>query len=308
MIIHTGGRTDTVRYYTEWLLRRFEEGYVLSRNPLFQNKVTRYELTPEKVDCVVFCSKDYVPILPQLHEITGRFNTYFHYTITAYQKDLEPGAPSIGESIDTLLGLEGIVGRHRIAWRYAPVLLAGEYTVGRHLEAFRQIAGRLSGHIDRCAFGFVERYRKIEPNVPGLRPMSTEEMDRLAEGFGAAAKQYKIPIQTCGLHGEFGRYGIAASGCVTLDMVGQANGVSFRNIKHKGLRQGCQSIEARDIGAYDTCLNGCKYCYANPDPHKARDNFALHDPDSPLLLGHLKETDTLQQGMQKSFWAKPEAK
>lgn len=70
MIINTGGRTDTVQHYTEWLLNRFSEGYVLSRNPLFPNKVTRYELTPDKVDCVVFCSKDYSPILPRLHEIT----------------------------------------------------------------------------------------------------------------------------------------------------------------------------------------------------------------------------------------------
>ena len=58
MIINTGGRTDTVQYYTKWLLKRFEEGYVYSRNPLFPNKVTRYELTPEAVDCVVFCSKN----------------------------------------------------------------------------------------------------------------------------------------------------------------------------------------------------------------------------------------------------------
>lgn len=53
MIINTGGRTDTVPYYTEWLLNRFSEGYALSRNPLFPNKVTRYELTPDTVDCVV---------------------------------------------------------------------------------------------------------------------------------------------------------------------------------------------------------------------------------------------------------------
>ena len=48
MIINTGARTDTVQYYTKWLLKRFEEGYVFARNPLFPNKVTRYELAPEK--------------------------------------------------------------------------------------------------------------------------------------------------------------------------------------------------------------------------------------------------------------------
>ena len=111
MIINTGGRTDTVQYYTDWLLRRFEEEYVLSRNPLFPNKVTRYELTPDKVDAVVFCSKNYKPILPRLHEITDKFNTYFHYTITAYGKDIEPGVPSIEESMETLIKLSDEVGQ-----------------------------------------------------------------------------------------------------------------------------------------------------------------------------------------------------
>ncbi len=93
MILNTGGRTDTVQYYSEWLLRRFEEGYVLSRNPLFPHKVTRYELRPDKVDCVVFCSKNYRPILPRLHEITDRFPTYFHYTITAMAGRLSRACP-----------------------------------------------------------------------------------------------------------------------------------------------------------------------------------------------------------------------
>lgn len=77
MIINTGARTDTVQYYTPWLLKRFEEGYVLSRNPLFPNKVTRYELTPKTVDCVEFCSKNYKPILKELHKITDRFIPIF---------------------------------------------------------------------------------------------------------------------------------------------------------------------------------------------------------------------------------------
>ena len=123
MILNTGGRTDTVQYYTKWLLKRFKEGYVLSRNPLFPNKVTRYELTPDKVDCVAFCSKDYEPILNDLTDITSRFNTYFHYTITAYGKDIEPGVPAIEKSMETLKKLSVIVGKQRVAWRYDPVLL-----------------------------------------------------------------------------------------------------------------------------------------------------------------------------------------
>lgn len=304
MIINTGGRTDTVQYYTEWLLRRFSEGYVLSRNPLFPNKVTRYELTPEKVDCVVFCSKNYKPVLSRLHEITSRFNTYFHYTITAYGKDIEPGVPSIAESVQTLIELSNQVGRRRVAWRYDPVLLTEKYTVSRHMETFEQMAKILAPYIDRCIFSFVEMYQKLQTNMPELVPLTGEDMEALARGLGAIAKKYGVYLQTCGTNGDYTRYGIHASGCMTLDILGKANGVVFKNLKHKGMRQGCHCIESRDIGAYDTCLNGCKYCYANKSPQKARENYIFHDPASPILLGRLKPGDTVIQGAQKSFLAK----
>lgn len=81
MIINIGGRTDIVQYYSEWLLNRFKEGFVYTRNPLFPSKVTRYELIPDKVDCVVFCSKNYEPILERIHEITDKVLLIEKYTI-----------------------------------------------------------------------------------------------------------------------------------------------------------------------------------------------------------------------------------
>ena len=263
-----------MQHYTEWLLNRFSEGYVLSRNPLFPNKVTRYELTPDKVDCVVFCSKDYSPILPRLHEVTDRFNTYFHYTITAYGRDVEPGVPPIDESIDTLIRLSEQVGPQRVAWRYDPVLLTEKYTVETHLETFERMASEIAPHVDRCIFSFVEMYKKLD---------------------------HGMTIQTCGTNGDYTRYGIQRSGCMTLDILGRANGVEFRNLKHKGMREGCHCIESRDIGAYDTCPNGCRYCYANNRPERVAENMKLHDPDSPLLLGRLGPEDTVMQGSQKTF-------
>lgn len=304
MIINTGGRTDTVQYYTKWLLQRFKEGYVLSRNPLFTNKVTRYELTPDKVDCVVFCSKNYKPILPYLHEITNSFNTYFHYTITAYGKDIEPGVPSVEESIKTLTELSNQAGKQRVAWRYDPVLLTEKYTISRHLQTFEKMAEALAPYIDRCIFSFVEMYKKLKTNMPEIILLSEEDKNTLAQGLGTIANKYGIYIQTCGTNEVFNDYGIHTSGCMTLDILGKANGISFKNLKHKGLRQGCHCIESRDIGAYDTCLNGCKYCYANTNPQKAWENYKLPDPASPLLLGQLKESDTVQQGAQKSFLSK----
>ena len=301
MIINTGGRTDTVQYFSEWLLNRFREGYALSRNPLFPHIVTRYELSPDKVDCVLFCSKNYQPILPRFHEIIEHFPAYFHYTITAYGKDIEPGVPSIDDSIKTLIRLSQMVGKERVSWRYDPILLTKKYTIDCHLKTFASMAKQLAPYIDRCIFSFVEMYRKVERNMPEIIPFSAENIDCLARGLGTIAHQYGIPIQTCGTNGDFSRYGIHSSGCATLELLGKANHLSFKKIKHNGMRPGCHCIESRDIGTYDTCLNGCKYCYANQNPKKAFANYKMHDPNSPLLLGHLQKSDTIQQGAQQSF-------
>lgn len=301
MIINTGARTDTVQYYSRWLLNRFREGHVLVRNPMFVNNVTRYRLSPDVVDCVLFCSKNYAPILDDLHEITGRFNTYFYYTITAYGKDVEPGVPTIEESIGTLKELSSMVGRKRVAWRYDPVLYTDKYDYDVHERTFRMMAEELSPYVDRCIFSFVEMYRKLDLNMPEIRPLSPTDKDRLARMLGTVAKENGLTIQTCGNNGTFPEYGIGTSGCVTLGILGDANDAVFKDLKHKGMRKGCHCYESRDIGAYDSCPNGCRYCYANTSPEKAKANYLAHDPESPMLLGNVRDGDRVTDAVQTSI-------
>ena len=142
---------------------------------------------------------------------------------------------------------------------------------------------------------------KLERNMPELLPMTDDDRNAIAEAIGRISRKNGMTVQTCGTNGDFSRFGIESSGCMTLDILGQANGVEFRRLKHKGLRDGCHCLARRDIGAYDTCPNGCRDCYANNSPDRVRTNIGLHDPSSPLLIGHVRPEDTVIQGMQKSF-------
>lgn len=301
MIINTGSRTDTVQYYTEWLLKRFEQGFVYSRNPMFPSKVTRYELNPEVLDCVVFCSKNYKPILPYIKSITDRFNTYFHYTITAYGKDIEPNVPSIDESIETLIKLSEIVGKQRIAWRYDPILLIERYTKEVHYKTFDYMAKKLSPYVDRCIFSFVEMYKKLQTNMPEIILLTENDKNEIARNIGLISQKHNLIIQTCATCEDYDKYGIFRSGCMTSEILGKANNVTFKKLRHSGNRKGCNCMENRNIGDYDTCPNGCKYCYANQNPKIALENFKKHNPDFDMILGNLKETDEVTQSVQKSF-------
>lgn len=54
--------------------------------------------------------------------------------------------------------------------------------------------------------------------------------------------------------------------------------------RQKGNRPGCLCAESRDIGAYDSCAQGCAYCYAVQDRDLAKRRLAAHRPDDPLLI------------------------
>ena len=293
MIINVGGRTDIVNYYTPWLLNRLEEGYAYSRNPFARENVYKLSLKSEDVDCLLFCSKNYKPILKHIGDIDEKYNILCNYTITAYGKDIEPKVPSINQSIKTLKRLSDIVGVNKILWRYDPILLTEKYTVEKHLETFEYMAEKISPLVYRCIFSFVDMYKKVEENMPEIIPFTDEDKVKLLKGIGEISKKYNLYTQTCATNESYERYGIHAAGCTTREILEQAHNVVYKNVKGTGIRENCHCIPSRDIGAYNSCLSECKYCYANRKPDIPKKVIKMHDEKSPLLLGQLKENDRL---------------
>ena len=75
MIINTGQRTDIPAFYAKWFINRIKEGYVLVRNPYRKDWVSRYELNPDVVDCIAFCTKNPAPMLPYM-DILNRSGSF----------------------------------------------------------------------------------------------------------------------------------------------------------------------------------------------------------------------------------------
>lgn len=300
MIINTGNRTDIAQYYHKWLINRFNEEYVLVRNPMYEKQISKYYLKPKLVDCVIFCSKNYKPIINQINKITDKFNTYFYYTITAYGKEIEPGVPSIEESINTLKELKETVGK-KISWRYDPILLTEEYTIKKHIQTFKYLCENLKDNVNNCIFSFVDMYKKLDTNMPEIINLKKRDTIEIVKEIGKIAKENNIKIQTCATNTNYKQYNIEDSGCITLNQLGKANNINFKDLKHKGIRKNCHCIETRDIGAYNTCPNLCKYCYANNKKRDVIRNYKKHSPTSPLIIGNIKKDDIIKEAKQESF-------
>ena len=68
-------------------------------------------------------------------------------------------------------------------------------------------------------------------------------------------------------------------------VIAEAFGIEVTTTKDPSQRKACGCVVSRDVGMYESCLFGCRYCYATKSFDQARLNFESHDPESPSLLG-----------------------
>ena len=300
MIINTGMRTDIPAFYSEWFLNRIRAGYVLVRNPYRPDWVTRYALDPDVVDCIAFCTKNPAPMLMHMDALSA-FHQYWFVTITPYGKEIEPNVPPKETVMQDFIRLSQIVGIDCAGWRYDPVFLDSTYTPQRHLSDFAQMCRTLAGYTRVCVISFIDLYEKVKRNFPEVRPVTDPERIFLCRNFVEIGRRYGITVKACGEGTDLTEYGADCAGCMTQQTFEAAVGRHLDVPKTKPQRTECACILGSDIGAYDTCGHFCKYCYANTDRENVRRNMQMHDPESPLLTGHLQAGEVIHPAKQESW-------
>lgn len=299
MIISASRRTDIPAYYSDWFLKRLQEGYLLVPNPYNAKRLTRLPLTPEQVDCIVFWSKDPSPMLGKLDAIKQLgYPFYFQFTLTGYGSAWESGLPSMKARIETLCALSEKIGKERVVWRYDPILVDETFSEAFHAAMFHYLCERLSPYVDGCIFSFIDQYAHAPRGIPA---MENGQMRRLAKLLADTARPYGLALSTCCETIDLTDLGISHASCIDKGRIEKLLGCPIACKKDVGQRPGCGCMESVDIGTYNTCLNGCQYCYATRSQSLALKNHKEHDPSSPLLIGWPKGDEMIKERSLPSF-------
>lgn len=307
MILSVSRRTDIPAFYSDWFFNRLKEGFVYVRNPMNIHQVSRITLSPEVIDCIVFWSKNPRPMLSRLDELKN-YMYYFQFTINPYDKELETGVPRKKGGINTFKELSDAIGPQRVIWRYDPILLTQTIDKDYHIRYFEELAKRLEGYTNTCVISFVDLYKKTQRNLKGTnaREPSVPDMLELAAKMYVVAKRYGMSVQTCAEEIALESVGIKHGKCIDNALIEDLLGVKLVVNKDPNQRKECGCVQSIDIGEYNTCVHGCKYCYANFREEMVARNKMAHDPDSPLLIGHLCEEDKVTERKLFSFIKVPE--
>lgn len=300
MILNTGSRTDIPAYFGDWFYNRIKEGYVLTRNPFNLNQVTKYKLSPEVVDAIVFCTKNPEPMIDRIGELSA-YDLFWFVTITPYGKDIEPYVPSKEKVMEAFTRLSKIVGPKRMSWRYDPIFVDDKYTVDYHIDAFREMSEKLKGSTNQVVVSFIDLYEKTKKNFKGIKPVTWADQEKLIDAFSAIAKECDMQIHLCAERTELVRENVDASGCLSQAVLEKAIGTHLKVPKGPAPRPECSCLLGADIGAYNTCGHGCLYCYANYDRSDVEYNMKHHNPESPLLVGDVLSDDVIREAKQESW-------
>lgn len=300
MIINTGQRTDIPAFYSDWFANRLREGYVCVRNPYNPKQVSRYQLNPEVVDVIGFCTKNPAPMFKYMDLLNG-YGQFWYVTLTSYGRDIEPNVPDKHKLIEDFKKLSDMVGVNCVGWRYDPIYISDRYTEEYHINAFSQIAEALDGYTKTVVISFIDLYPKVRKNFPEARAVTKEQRLRMGKKIIEIAAAHGMTVKPCAEGDELAQFGADCGGCMTIADYEKAIGQRLNVPKKKGARAECACYLSGDIGAYNTCKHLCRYCYANAEPDVVMAQSSLHDPTSPFLVGNYQPDDIINEVQQKNW-------
>jgi hypothetical protein len=298
MIISASRRTDIPAFYADWFINRLKAGYVLVRNPFNANQVSKVFLDPDQVECIVFWTKNPYPLIKKLHEIDKLgFKYYFQFTVTSYDQSIEKYLPKKKTIIKTFRDLSDEIGHDKVIWRYDPILLTSNCNVAYHKKWFRYLAEKLSGYTKKCVISFIDMYKKCERNLKNivLETISDEIKKQIAKSFSKTAGGFGISVESCAEILLLSNFGVNPGKCIDDQLISEIIGDQLVIEKDKAQRHECGCVASIDIGSYNTCKHGCRYCYANYSERTVINNCNNHKISSPLLVGNLSGDEKITE-------------
>ena len=273
MIISASYRSDIPAFHGEWFLAALAAGEVAVANPYSQRPYL-VDLRPDAVDGYVFWTRNARPFARALAAVAAQRKPFVvQYTILGYPRTIDTNVIDPMLAIDNARAIAEAYGKRVVVWRYDPILLTPATEADWHRANFIRLADALAGVTDEVVVSVAQLYAKSARNLAkagiAWRMPEAAEQAALIADLRAIAAERTIALTLCTQPELASATHIPGARCIDATRLADVAGRPVV-ASTKGNRPGCLCAQSRDIGAYDSCVHGCRYCYAVADHEAAQ--------------------------------------
>jgi hypothetical protein len=288
MIVSLSYRTDIPAFYAGWLKARLAAGFAAVRSP-YGGPPAVVSLRPDDVDGFVFWTRNAAAMAREWDRVRRIAPFYLQFTLAGYPRALEAGTLAPAAALRQMRRLARRFGPRAVVWRYDPIVLSTATPADWHRANFARLARALAGAVDEVVVSFVQPYRKTVRNLDAAarrhnftwRDPDDDEKRALLAQLVPVARDRGMRATLC-TQPHLLVPGAGEARCIDAVRLADIAGQPIA-AREKGNRAGCRCAESRDIGAYDSCAQGCAYCYAVSDRRRAAARLQQHDAAAPML-------------------------
>lgn len=128
-----------------------------------------------------------------------------------------------------------------------------------------------------------------------IQDKSEAELKEFARTLSKIARENNIEIASCAETIDLTDCDIVHNSCIDRELIEKIIGCKLKVSKDKKQRLECGCVESIEVGTYDTCRNGCVYCYANNSRTVIDRTVQKYDVNSPILCGEITEKDKITE-------------
>jgi hypothetical protein len=273
-VISASRRTDIPAFYLNWLIKGIRRGSLEISNPIYRKQSIIVDLSPDRVEWIVFWSRNYSQLLKNL-PIFQPYKLFFHFTLVSHDPNLEKTTLRHDQALVQAETLVKHFGADHLIWRYDPIVNWRDQTSEKtnfNESEFGKLCRRFGElGVQRCYFSFVTLYKKFLYRFTKKYPdyhiteikedMRQEVLNRIKH----LADCHNIQLYSC-CNNSLVDEKIQRGHCVDGSLLNQLSGENLVSRAKNPTRNDCGCTRSIDIGDYvkQPCYFGCIYCYANP--------------------------------------------
>jgi hypothetical protein len=279
-VISASRRTDVPAFYMDWFIAAIRAGKITVQNPVYKRHLFDVDLRPEKVEWIVFWSRNYHRFLKN-HHVFCDYNLFFHFTLLTHHPALEKSHLAQADAIRQAEKIAGLYGPRRIIWRYDPIVIwqkSSAIQTNFSPADFRDLCREFSRMgIRSCYFSFAARYKKFMVRFKQRFPewivqdAGSLPAQRILHGMKETAAKYRIELFSC-CQDILLDADIKKGRCISGDVLNDLSGRNSVSRAKAPTRKECGCTRSIDIGNYmqQPCFTGCVYCYAHTSKYPTR--------------------------------------